>query len=161
VIQLDNINKGEQMLTPEQIAAHDEQIKQLPTIKKLEESDKEIIEDLEGLRQGQNKLEQKVDDGFAKGKDKMEWLETMFKNHIEKTEHNHKEAMGAISSLDREIKDNKMRELEKNLQAALIGRQKDDDKRSAFKNGLLIGLSILAAGTVLSAIGYLFIKAYG
>jgi hypothetical protein len=69
--------------------------------------------------------------------------------------------MGAISSLDREIKDNKMRELEKNLQAALIGRQKDDDKRSAFKNGLLIGLSILAAGTVLSAIGYLFIKAYG
>ena len=87
----------------------------LPVIKELKEADKEIIEDLEGIKKGQATLAQFVSEGFAKGKDRMDGLETMFKDHINTTKENHKEAMSAYTDLKGEIKDNKIKDMTQDL----------------------------------------------
>ena len=72
---------------------------------------KEVITDLEGLRKGQEALGAYVAEGFTKGKDRMDGLEDMFKDHINTTKDNHKDSMKAISDLNVEVKDNKIKDL--------------------------------------------------
>lgn len=147
MVQLNNTTKGKQMLTPEEIAAHDERIKQLPTIIGLHQ-------DLEGLKDGQESLEKTVSEGFAKGKDRMDGIEgkveslrEMMLAFITQSQANHNE-------LKNEIKDGKIQELRNDLHA----KAKEDEKRAAFKSGLTIGLTVLAVGAVLSVVGVLISK---
>ena len=125
-------------------------IRVLPIIRELQATDKEIIDDLELIKEGQDKINDKVDLGFSKGKDRMDGLESMFKDHISTTKDNHKEAMGAYSDLKTEIRDQKITELKNEL--------KD---RKSNDNGLKNDLIKIALVTIISAVGYLFIKSYG
>ena len=154
MLQLDNTHKGEYMLTPEQIAVQDEQIKQLPTIIGLHQKNEEIIQDLEGLRVGQESLSRTVSEGFAKGKDRMDGIEgkveslrEMMLAFIAQSQSNHNE-------LKNEIKDGKIQELRNDLHT----KAKEDEKRAAFKSGLTIGLTVLAVGSGLSFVGFLVSK---
>ena len=111
-------------------------------------SDEEIIEDLEGLRKGQEKLGSFVSEGFAKGKDRMDGLEEMFKDHIDTTKNNHKEAMSAISGLNIEIKDNKIKDV-------IQENNKKSEDFKAYKKEvwgvvktLIIGVVMLLVGAV-------------
>lgn len=136
-------------LTPAQ-QAFENQLIESPTVKKLHEADKEIIKDLEGLKSGQKSLGDFVSEGFAKGKDRMDGLETMFKDHINTTKENHRETMSSYTDLKTEIRDQKITELKNELK----DRKSSD---SSLKNDI-IKIAIL---TVIGAVGYLFIKAYG
>ena len=122
----------------------------LPIIRELQATDKEIIDDLEQIKEGQDKINDKVDLGFSKGKDRMDGLESMFKDHISTTKDNHKETMSAYSDLKTEIRDQKITELKNEL--------KD---RKSNDNGLKNDLIKIALVTIISAVGYLFIKSYG
>ena len=165
MIQLDNTTKGHKVetLSPQEQALNG-QLGKLPVILELKEKDAEIIEDLESLKAGQTEIHEFVKEGFAKGKDRMDGmagemkeikddmktLKDMFTSFVTQSQANHNE-------IKSEIQNGKIQELRNELQL----RQKDDDKKSAFKTGLAIGLSVLGAGAILSILGYLFIKAYG
>jgi len=147
-------------MTPQQQELND-RVGELPIIKDLQTKDNEIIEDLEGLRVGQERLHSFVQEGFSKGKDRMDGIE----GEVKEVKNDVKELSRLIVSffteakqmhaeLKSEIQNGKIQELRNELQS----RQKDEDKRSSFKSGLMIGLSVLAAGTVLSIIGFLVSK---
>ena len=162
MIQLDNTIKGKEMLTPEQIAAHDDQIKQLPTIQKLEQSDQEIIKDLEGLQNGQMILDKKVEVGFEKGrkrmdgiegemrelKDEMKGLKNLFIDFMTVSQSNFVE-------LKSEIQNGKIQELREELKT----KRNEEDKKSAFRSGLTIGLTVLGVSSIIAAFGFLLSKA--
>jgi len=137
------------MVTPEQLALN-ERICELPIIAELREKDAEIISDLELIKEGQDKINDKVDLGFAKGKDRMDGLESMFKDHISTTKDNHKETMSAYSDLKTEIRDQKITELKNELK----DRKSSD---SSLKNDMIKILVV----TVISAVGYLFMRSFG
>lgn len=154
MIQLENTEKGYKMkeYTPEQLAQN-KIICELPIIDEIKKSESEIIEDLEGLKQGQEEINIKVDNGFSKSKDRMDGLETMFKNHIESTKENHKEAMKTLADLKTEIKDNKLKDLSQDL-------AKKNEEIAVIKSRVMIGVKMVA-NTILSilaggAIVYLF-----
>lgn len=138
--------------TPEQEALNS-RVCELPIIHEIKHAEAEIIEDLVGLKKGQEEIHEKVNTGFSKGKDRMDGLETMFKNHIESTKENHKEAMNTLSDLKTEIKDNKLKDLSQDL-------AKKNEEIAVIKSRVMAGvkmvvntiLSILAGG----AIVYLF-----
>jgi len=137
------------MVTPEQLALN-ERICELPIIAELREKDAEIISDLELIKEGQDKINDKVDLGFAKGKDRMDGLESMFKDHISTTKDNHKETMSAYSDLKTEIRDQKITELKNELK----DRKSSD---SSLKNDMIKILVV----TVISSVGYLFVRSFG
>ena len=134
--------------------ALNERICVLPVIKDLQDKDAEIIEDLEGLKVGQESLRATVSEGFAKGKDRMDGIEgkveslrEMMLAFITQSQANHNE-------LKNEIKDGKIQELRNDLHA----KNKEDEKRAAFKSGLAIGLTVLGVGAFISAMGFLLSK---
>ena len=140
-------------MTPEEqqaLEALNGRVSALPVIKSLQDKDAEIIDDLEKLKKGQDTLNTTVSEGFSKGKERMDGLEVMFKNHIDTTKDNHKETMQAYSDLKTEIRDQKISELKNEL--------KD---RKANDNGLKNDIIKIVFVSVISAIGYLFIKSYG
>lgn len=106
----------------------------------------EIIEDLDGLKEGQEGLKEKVDSGFAKGKERMDGLETMFEEHIAATKENHKEAMGAISSLNIEIKDNKIKDVVQESSKKSAEFKAYKEKVYSVVKTVVIGIFMLIAG---------------
>ena len=150
------------MLTPEQIAAQDDQIKQLPTIKKLEQSDQEIIRDLEGLQNGQMILDKKVEVGFEKGRKRMDGIEGEMREIKDEMKGINKLLVDFITAsqsnfveLKSEIQNGKIQELREELKT----KRNEEDKKSAFKSGLAIGLIVLGVSSVLAAFGFLLSKA--
>lgn len=141
----------------ETLTPQDEQLNvqlcKLPVIKELQSQDAEIIEDLESLKDGQVAIDKKVDDGFAKGKERMDGLENMFKNHISRTEEMHKENQNAYNDLKAEIKDNKFKDVTQELKEKNAEIQAIKDKFwGAVKMVMNTVLSIIAGGLVI----YLF-----
>ena len=96
-------------MTPQQEALNG-QVSELDVIKNLQDKDQEIIDDLEGLKEGQKTLEDKVDVGFEKGRKRMDGIEGemkelradfksfigMFTNHVSRTEQMHQETKNSI-----------------------------------------------------------------
>ena len=108
MVQLNNTeDKGYKVITPEEQALND-RIVALPAIKELHQKSQDIKSELD-------ELNDKVDSGFSKGKEKMEWLETMFTNHINRTEEMHSENQRSYSDLKQEIKDNKFKDVTQEL----------------------------------------------
>jgi len=141
------------VLTADEKALKDAQIKQLPTIQKLIEADGKIFHELGVLEQGQQSINTRLDRG---GK-RMDGIEAEVKNlkelmtkYFDRAETRHNELKG-------EIQNGKIQELRNEIK----DRQKEEDKRNAFKRGLYIGLITLAVGTVLAVLGTLFMKVYG
>lgn len=139
-------------MTPQEEALNS-QLPGLDIIKDLQNTDQEIIDDLEEIKEGQAKINEKVDLGFAKGKDRMDGLEKMFENHITTTEGNHKEAMGAYTDLKTEIKDNKFKDVTQELTKKNEEIKQIKEKFfGAVKMVFNTALSIVAGGLVV----YLF-----
>jgi hypothetical protein len=154
VIQLDNTIKGKEMeLSPEQVALN-ERVVALPAVK-------EIHNDLEGLKVGQQMLDEKVDKGFVKGtkrmdgiegemkevKDELKGLKTLIVNFVAQSQTN-------FIELKSEIQNGKIQELREELKA----KRGEEDKKSAFRSGLTIGLTVLGVSAILSAFGFLLTK---
>lgn len=97
------------------IEALDNQLKETDTIKKLQAADVEILDDLEGLRQGQKDLNEKVETGFEKGKkrmdgieDKVDKIEKMLIESDKKRDEQHAQILNKIT-------DNEITRLQKSL----------------------------------------------
>ena len=125
-------------MTPQQEALNG-QVCELDVIKELKEKDAEIIEDLEGLKTGQENIEKRLD----KGAERMDGIEDELRDL--------KGALiNGLKDVIAEVRDQKLSELKTELK----DRKSSD---STLKNDLIkIGVV-----TILGAIGYLFIKAYG
>ena len=135
-------------LSPQEQALNG-QVCNLPVIKELQAQDAEIIKDLEGLKDGQIAIDRKVDTGFAKGKERMDGLENMFKNHISRTEEMHKENQSAYSDLKAEIKDNKFKDVTQELKEKNAEIQAIKDKFwGAVKMVANAVLSVIAGGAI-------------
>jgi len=140
-------------LTAEEINLKDSQIRQLPTIQGLKQSEEKIFHELEVLEHGQQSINGRLDRGSERMdgiEDELKDLKGLMFKYSERAEARHTE-------IKNEIKNKEIQE----LRGDLALRQKEDDKKSAFKSGLYIGLSVLAVGTIISVLGYLIIKAYG
>ena len=129
-------------MTPDQEALNN-RIIELPVIVELREKDGEIIDDLEGLKEGQKKLSEYVHNGFTKGTRRMDGIEDELKSLKD-------EFQRGIKEVITEIKDQKISDLKKDLS----DRKASD---STLKNDLIK----IAVVTILGAIGFLFLKAYG
>ena len=117
-----------------QIEALDNQIKQTDTVKSLHDRDEEIIKDLDGLKEGQAKLNDKVNSGFDKGRKRMDEIEDEMKKGFDNISQSH-------NDLAREIKDTRISDLTKKLDT----KASND---SNIKNGVIVGLTLLLLGAV-------------
>lgn len=142
------------MLTPEQIEHQEIQLNQLPTIKALKEADETLYRELKTLEQGQKSLEDKVDTGFEKGKERMDGMESkidnlfnLFTSHTQRTEQMHQETKDAL-------KDHKYQDLKEEKKA--LQAQIDDAKKR--KWDIAKGLGLLIAGAIISGISITFFK---
>lgn len=125
-------------MTPQQEALNG-QVCELDVIKELKEKDAEIIEDLEGLKTGQENIEKRLD----KGAERMDGIEDELKDL--------KGALiNGLKDVIAEVRDQKLSELKTELK----------DRKSSDSN-LKNDLIKIGVVTILGAIGYLFIKAYG
>jgi len=125
-------------MTPQQEALNG-QVCELPVIKDLQAKDEEIINDLEGLKEGQQNIEMRLD----KGAERMDGIEGELKDL--KTELIH-----GLKNVISEVRDQKLAELKNELK----DRKTSD---SSLKNDIIK----IVVVTVIGALGYLFIKAYG
>jgi archaellum component FlaC len=147
-------------LSPEQVALNG-RVTELPVIIGLHEKNKKIIDDLEGLKEGQTILDRKVETGFEKGRKRMDGIEgelrevkdevksltALVVNFISQSQINHNE-------LKSEIQNGKIQELREELKI----KRNEEDKKSAFRSGLTIGLTVLGISAVISAFGFLLTK---
>jgi len=140
-------------LTPQQVA-FETQLEQSPEFSRLKEVDQEIIADLEGLKIGQTALGAFVSEGFTKGKDRMDGLETMFKDHINTTKDNHRETMSAYTDLKTEIRDNKFKDLQGDNKAL----RDEIEERKKRKWDIL---KIIISGLVSLLVGGLAVRFFG
>lgn len=132
-------------MTPQQEALHN-QICELPVIKKLEENDSILFNELELLKEGQDGISDRLD----KGAEKMNALETGL-HSLEGEMRDLKDAMtNGLKEVITEIKDTKISDLKNELK----GRKSSDN---ALRNDVIKILII----SVIGALGYLFIKSYG
>jgi predicted nuclease with TOPRIM domain len=138
VIQLDNTTKGNTAMTPQEEALNN-QICVLPVITDLQAKDEEIIKDLEGLQKGQKNIEMRLD----KGAERMDGIEGELKDLKS-------ELRDGLKNVISEVRDQKLSELKNELK----DRKTSD---SSLKNDIIK----IAIVTIIGAIGYLFIKAYG
>jgi len=126
------------MMTPQQEALQ-AQVCELPVIKELKENDSILFNELEQLKEGQLGMNNRLD----KGAERMDGIEDELKKLGDAMKDGLKEVIA-------EIKDQKISELKKDL-----SDRKSSD--SSLKNDLIK----IVALTVISAIGYLFVKSYG
>ena len=140
-------------LTPEQIADLEGKVKQLPIFKKhedditsLKKNDEEIIGDLEGLKEGQKQLEEKVDLGFEKGRVRMDGIEKMIKDSDKKRDEQHTEVLNKIT-------DNEITRLTKKLE--------DKDTKIASQEAKKWDLTRGAAIVFFGLIGAVFLYLIG
>jgi len=128
----------------------DSQIKQTDTVKSLHDRDDEIVKDLEDLKDGQTKLNDKVDIGFEKGRkrmdgleDKVETLTKMMIDRDKKSDEQHNAVLNKIT-------DNEMVRMGKMIE--------DRDKAIEKKDSRLweIGKIVLTATGSIVATAYLF-----
>lgn len=128
-------------MTPQEEALQ-QQVSNLPVFK-------EVINDLEGLRKGQEALGVYVAEGFTKGKDRMDGIEDMFKDHINTTKENHVEAMNNLSDLKTEIKDNKLKDVTDELRQKNSEIQAIKDKTWGAVKMILNGIiSVIVGGLI-------------
>jgi len=125
-------------MTPQQEALQ-AQVCELPVIKELKENDSILFNELEQLKEGQLGMNNRLD----KGAERMDGIEDELKKLGDAMKDGLKEVIA-------EIKDQKISELKKDL-----SDRKSSD--SSLKNDLIK----IVALTVISAIGYLFVKSYG
>ena len=144
------------VLTPQQEALNG-QVCELPVIKNLQAKDDEIIEDLEGLKEGQDGLNKRLDKGTERmngieGKvqnlsDKFDSFLSMFSNHVQRTEQMH-----------REIKDNMKDEKYNDLKEEKKALQLEIDEGKKRKWDIAKGIGLLVAGAIISGIS---VKLFG
>ena len=130
------------MLTPQEEALNN-QLCTLPVIIDLKAKDAEIIDDLEGLKVGQESLSQTVSEGFAKGKVRMDGIE----EEVRKLSETLRDGLKDVIS---EVRDQKLSELKNELK----------DRKSS-DNSLKNDMIKIIVVSVLGVIGYLFVKAFG
>jgi len=141
-----------EVLTEEQITDLERKIGQLPTIKKLKENDNRIIKDLEGLRKGQEELENDVRTGFEKGRKRMDGMEgemkeikTLLINSKLDMDRNHTE-------LKEEIRNDKLKRLEDRLE------KKDEElkRKKEFLEKIKSGVILIAISSLVGYIAWSF-----
>jgi len=115
------------------------QVCELPVIKELKENDSILFNELEQLREGQLGMNKRLD----KGAERMDGIEDELRSLKDTLRDGLKEVIT-------EIKDQKISELKKDL-----SDRKSSD--SSLKNDL-IKIVVL---TVITVVGYLFVKSYG
>jgi len=111
-----------------EIAAIDEQIKQTDTVKLLQERDEEIVKDLEGLKEGQEKINEKVDIGFEKGRKRMDGIEGELKDVKRMLVDSGKKRDEQHTAILNKITDNEIVRLEKKLGEREKQIEKKDSK---------------------------------
>lgn len=128
-----------------EIAAIDEQIKQTETVKKLQERDEEIVKDLEGLKEGQKDINEKVDIGFEKGRIRMDGIEEEVKKVTQMLVDSGKKRDEQHSAVLSKITDNEIAKLERKLadREKLI-ETKDSKVWDVIKGGIIAIFSIIA-----------------
>ena len=141
-----------EQLTPVQ-EAFEIQVKQSPTINDIKECLAVYEAEQKKLIAGQAEIKRDVQEGFTKGKNRMDGMEHMFQDHINTTQGNHKEAMNAISGLNIEIKDNKFKDMATESTKRGEEFKAYKDKVWGVVKTLLIGIIMLATG---KAFGKLF-----
>ena len=125
-------------MTPQEEALNG-QVCNLDVIKDLQAKDDEIIEDLEGLKDGQEDINSRLDKGAVR----MDGIEDELKDLKG-------ELISGLKNVISEVRDQKLSELKNELK----DRKSSDH---SLKNDIIkIGIV-----TVIGALGYLFIKAYG
>jgi len=145
-----------EVLTEEQITDLERKIGQLPTIKKLKENDNRIIRDLEGLKKGQEELENDVKAGFAKGKETMNSHSekiSILDRKVDTVEANIKEFIRLQNrEVIDEVRSDKLKRLEDMLQ------KKDDElkKKREFMEKIKSGIILIVLGSIASYIAWSF-----
>lgn len=131
-------------MTPQQEALQN-QVIELPVIKKLQESDETLYSECVKLEEGQKHLEEgqnNINNRLDKGAERMDGMEQEMKSI--------KDALtSGLKDVIAEIKDTKISELKKDL----------SDRKSS-DNGLKNDLIKILVLTVIGVLGYLFTKAY-
>ena len=132
------------------IEALDTQIKQTDTVKSLHERDDEIVKDLEDLKEGQNRLDNKVDAGFDKGRKRMDGLEDKVETLTKMVIDRDKKSDEQHAMVLKTITDNEMVRMGKMIE--------DRDKAIEKKDSRLweMGKIVLTATGSIVATAYLF-----
>lgn len=125
-------------MTPQEEALNG-QVCNLDVIKDLQAKDDEIIEDLEGLKDGQEDINSRLDKGAVR----MDGIE----DELKKLSDTVKDGLNNVIT---EIRDHKITELTTELKI-----------KKAEGSTLKTGLILIAVTTVVSIIGYLAVKAFG
>ena len=108
----------------------------------IKEVEKEIIQDLEGLKAGQSDLDEKMDAGFEKGRVRMNTIENKMDNQDKKRDDQHLEMMRKIDAKE-------MSE----LKAEIRKRNESDEKTESRKwDATKIFLSVVATALVTYAV---------
>jgi len=145
-----------EQLTEAQITDLERKIGQLPTIKKLKENDNRIIKDLEGLKKGQEELEDDMKDGFAKNKETMNSHSekiSILDRKVDTVEANIKEFIRTQNrEVIDEVRSDKLKRLEDMLQ------KKDDElkKKREFMEKIKSGIILIVVGSIASYIAWSF-----
>ena len=132
------------------IAELDTQIKQTDTVKSLHERYDEIVKDLEDLKEGQNRLDNKVDTGFDKGRKRMDGLEDKVETLTKMVVDRDKKSDEQHAMVLKTITDNEMVRMGKMIE--------DRDKAIEKKDSRLweMGKIVLTATGSIVATAYLF-----
>lgn len=131
----------------------DEQIKQTDTIKELQERDEEIVKDLEGLKEGQEKINEKVDTGFEKGRKRMDGIEGDLKNLTQMLTNSDKKRDEQHGAILNKITDNEIVRLEKKLAERDKLIEKKDTKDWDVTKIILGGISLIVVTAYLVGVG--------
>ena len=136
-------------ISTEQVKALDAHIpqtesykKQQADIEKLKENDAEIIKELDNLNHGQEKLEEKVDAGFEKGRVRMDGIERMIIDSDKKRDEQHTE-------IKQQIQSKEMGE----LKAEIRKRNEKDEKDEAKQWDLVKIVSAAVVGVIVTFLG--------
>ncbi len=131
-------------MTPEQVAELDKGFRETEVYTEIKDVEAEIIKDLDGLAEGQEKLNSKVDEGFEKGRIRMDGIEKMILDSDKKRDEQHNEVLNKIT-------DNEITRLSKKLE------EKDSKiaSQEAKKWDLTRGAAIVLFGVVAAVFLYL------
>ena len=130
-------------ISPEQVKVLDAHIphtesykKQQADIEKLKANDAEIIKELDNLNHGQEKLEEKVDAGFEKGRVRMDGIERMIIDSDKKRDEQHGEVIKKIDNKE-------MKELRDELRT-----------RKELSGKMIVAIVVLVTGSLISYLAW-------
>lgn len=126
-----------------EVEALDNQLKQTDTVKQLQTRDEEIVSDLEGLKEGQKQLNDKVELGFEKGRKRMDGIEGELKQVKEMLVDSGKKRDAQHTAILNKITESEISRLEKKLETRENQLEKKDSRVwEVFKIALTAIISI-------------------